>query len=95
MIDTHLAQSTFMLGDTCSIADMALWGWTCVVPYVLGTADATWTRYPNVKRLLDTINARPAAQCAEAMKTQHAFKAEMDAEAKRFMFPQNERLKQA
>jgi GSH-dependent disulfide-bond oxidoreductase len=95
VIDTHLARSTFMLGDTYSIADMALWGWARVVPYVLGTAEATWTRYPNVKRLLDTINARPAAHRAEAMKTQHAFKTEMDEQAKRFMFPQNERLNQA
>ena len=37
---------------------------------------------------------RPAAQRAEQLKTRHAFKAELDAEARRFMFPQNERLKQ-
>ena len=48
--------------------------------------------YPNVKRLLDLINARPAAQRAEALKTRHSFKAEMDADARKFMFPQNERL---
>jgi GSH-dependent disulfide-bond oxidoreductase len=39
------------------------------------------------------MNERPAAQRAEALKTRHAFKAEMDDDAKRFMFPQNERLK--
>ena len=72
---------------------MAFWAWARLVPFVLGTGDATWSTYPNVKRLLDEISARPAAVRAEALKTRHAFKAENDDEAKRFMFPQNERLK--
>jgi GST-like protein len=42
--------------------------------------------------LLDEINARPAAQRAEALKEKHAFKTEMDDDAKRHMFPQNARL---
>jgi GST-like protein len=48
-----------------------------------------------VKRLLDAISARPAAQRAEALKTKHAFKTELDADARKFMFPANERLKSA
>jgi GST-like protein len=52
-----------------------------------------WSTYPHLKRLLDEINARPAAIAAEALKTRHVFKAELDDEAKRFLFPQNERLK--
>ncbi|MEY2621819.1 MAG: Disulfide-bond oxidoreductase YfcG, partial [Pseudomonadota bacterium] len=55
--------------------------------------DATWSKYPNTKRLLDTINARPAAQRAEALKSRHVFKTELDAEARKFLYPQNERLK--
>ena len=31
---------------------------------------------------------------ADALKARHAFKTENDDEAKRFMFPQNERLKE-
>lgn len=92
LIDKRLSTHTYMLGDTYSVVDIALWGWARMVPYVLGTGDATWTRYPNVKRFLDAVNARPAAQRAEALKTRHAFKAEMDDEAKQFMFPQNQRL---
>ncbi len=42
---------------------------------------------PNVKRLFDEISARPAAKRAEALKDKHAFKAEMDDEARRNMFP--------
>jgi GSH-dependent disulfide-bond oxidoreductase len=92
LIEERLSTRTYMLGDDYSIVDMAVWGWARMLPYVLGTAEATWERYPNVKRLLDAINARPAAQRAEALKTRHAFKAEMDADAKKFLFPQNERL---
>ena len=92
VLESHLAQSHFMLGDQLSIVDLAFWGWARMLPYVLGLENP-WTLYPNVKRLLDELNARPAAQRAEELKKRHAFKTEMDAEAKRFMFPQNERLK--
>jgi hypothetical protein len=56
----------YMLGDTYTIVDMAVWGWARAVPFVLG-AEA-WGPLPHVKRLLDEINARPAAQ--RAMFTQ-------------------------
>jgi GST-like protein len=91
LLDDRLAGKTYMLGETYSIVDMAVWGWARMVPYVLGAEDA-WTRFPHVKRLLDEINARPAAVRAEKLRTSHAFKTEMDAEARRNMFPQNERL---
>jgi GSH-dependent disulfide-bond oxidoreductase len=42
-----------------------------------------------LKRLFDEISARPAAQRANALKDKHAFKTEMDEEARRNMFPQN------
>jgi GST-like protein len=93
IIEAHLAKSHYMLGDEYSIVDMAFWGWARLVPFVLGTGDATWTTYPQVKRLLDEINARPAVARTELIKSRHAFKTENDDEAKRFMFPQNERLK--
>lgn len=92
VIEQHLATHEFMVGNRYSIVDMAFWGWARMVPYVLGTGDATWSKYPNVKRLLDVINARPAAQRAEALKSRHVFKAELDAEARKFLYPQNERL---
>jgi GST-like protein len=93
VIDQHLAQHEFMVGGHYSIVDMAFWGWARMVPYVLGTGETTWSKYPNVKRLLDAINDRPAAQRAEALKSRHVFKSELDAEARKFLFPQNERLK--
>ena len=90
LIDGQLAKHRYMLGDVYTIVDMAVWGWARAVPFVLG--GEAWATLPNVKRLLDEINARPAAQRAEALKTRHAFKTEMDDEARRSMFPQNARL---
>jgi GST-like protein len=92
LIDDQLAGKRYMLGDDYGIVDMAVWGWARLVPYVLGDDDV-WSRLPNVKRLLDEINARPAAVRAEQLRSSYKFKTEMDADAKRFMFPQNERLK--
>jgi GSH-dependent disulfide-bond oxidoreductase len=90
IVDAQLAKHAHMLGDAYTLVDMAVWGWARAVPFVLG-ADA-WQKLPNVKRLLDEINARPAAQRAEALRTRHAFKAEMDDAARQAMFPQNTRL---
>jgi GSH-dependent disulfide-bond oxidoreductase len=91
IVDDQLAKHRFMLGDSYTLVDMAVWGWARAVPFVLG-ADA-WTKLPHVKRLLDEINARPAAQRAEALKARFALKTDMDAQAQKAMFPQNERLK--
>src|SRR5260370_873206 len=43
-------------------------------------------KFPNVKRLVDEISARPAAPRAIALKDKFTFKAEMDDEARNFMF---------
>ena len=90
IIEAQLAKHTYMLGQTYTLVDMAVWGWARALPFILGT-DA-WSKLPNVKRLLDLINARPAAQRAEALKAKFEFKAEMDDEARKAMFPQNARL---
>ncbi len=95
VVESHLAQNEWLVDSGYSIADMALWGWARVLPYVLGIGDAAWVQYPGVKRWLDSINVRPAAQRAEAFRTSHKFKTEMDAESHKFMFPSNERLAKA
>ncbi|MFQ3255123.1 MAG: GST-like protein [Loktanella salsilacus] len=90
LIDQRLSEGAYMMGDTYTVLDMAVWGWARAVPFILG-ADA-WGNLPNLKRLLDEINARPAAKAAEAMFASHTFKKEMDDDAKAMMFPQNKRL---
>lgn len=84
ILDARLATRSFMLGETYTIVDMALWGWARMVPYVIGP-DA-WDSFPNVKRFMDAMNARPAAQRAEALKERHAFKTENDEAARRALF---------
>jgi GSH-dependent disulfide-bond oxidoreductase len=91
ILDARLADRPWMVGDEYTLVDIAVWGWARVVPFALG-AEA-WETLPHVKRLLDTVNERPAAQRAAALKDRHAFKTELDDEARRAMFPQNERLK--
>lgn len=89
IIDAHLAGRDWMIGDEYSILDMAVWGWGRMVPFVVGNAPtdmSVWTEFPNTKRLLDTITARPAAQRAAALKDRHTFKAEVDDEARQNMF---------
>ena len=87
ILDARLANRRYMLGETYTIVDMAVWGWARVVTFILG--DDAWGKMPHLKRLYDEISARPAAVRANALKEKHAFKAEMDDEARRFMFPQN------
>ncbi len=90
LVDAELAKHPYMLGKEYTVVDMAVWGWARVIPFVLGP-DA-WDKLPNVKRLLDEINARPAAQKVEAIKTRFTFKSEMDDDARKNLFPQNARL---
>jgi GST-like protein len=85
IVNDRLAGRRFMLGDTYGLVDMAVWGWSRLVPFVLGQ-DA-FASLPHVKRHLDEISARPAAQRALALKDKHSFKAEMDETARLAMFP--------
>ena len=86
ILDARLAKHRYMLGDTYTIVDMDVWGWARLVPFILGD-DAALTQMPNLKRLVDEINARPAAARALALKDKHTFKTEMDDEARRNLFP--------
>jgi GST-like protein len=84
IIDERLGSNKYMLGDTYTIVDMNVWGWSRLIPNVLG--EKGWEQFPNLKRLTDEINARPAAARAVALKDKHKFKTEMDEEAKNAMF---------
>jgi GST-like protein len=84
IIDARLGKQKYMVGDSYTILDMALWGWARLIPVALG--ESYWAKFPNLKRLMDEINARPAAARAIAIKDKHTFKAEFDDEARRAMF---------
>jgi GSH-dependent disulfide-bond oxidoreductase len=76
ILDARLAKHRYILGDTYTIVDMAAWGWARLMPTVLG--EAAWAKFPNLKRLVDEITARPAAQRAVALRDKFKFKTEMD-----------------
>ncbi len=84
IIDARLAQFPYMVGGAYGLVDMAVWGWARMVPFILG--EGAWGDLPNLKRLMDEINARPATARANALKDRHTFKTEMDEDAKRVMF---------
>ena len=84
LLDARLAKQRYMLGDTYTIVDMAVWGWARLVPNALG--EEAWAKFPNLKRLVDEISARPAAARANELRTKHKFKTEFDEEARRAMF---------
>ena len=53
ILNDHLANRRYMVGDTYTIVDMDVWGWARMIPFVMGE-DAV-AKYPNVKRLVDEI----------------------------------------
>ncbi|CAN1568618.1 Gst Glutathione S-transferase [Rhabdaerophilaceae bacterium] len=84
VLDQHLAKHRYMVGETYTIVDMDIWGWARMIPFILG--EEAWGKLPNLKRLFDEIDARPAAAVAKGLKDRHTFKTEMDDEARRIMF---------
>jgi len=90
ILDKHLTKSPYMLGEVYTIVDMAVWGWARLISRVVN--ENALSKMPGLKRLIDEITARPAAERAVALTSQHQFKAEMDDDARRNMFPQNARI---
>ena len=82
--DARLADHKYMVADSYSIVDMALWGWARMMPLIMG--EEAWAEFPNLKRLVDEVSERPAALKAVALKDSFEFKTDWDAEAKRIMF---------
>ena len=87
VLDARLTDHPYVLGDAYTIVDMAVWGWARRLPFVLGLP--AWEGYPNLRRFVDEITARPAAAAALALATRHDFKTTMDEEARAIMFPSN------
>jgi GST-like protein len=84
ILNTRLANRSYIVGDSYSIVDMNAWGWARMIPFIFG--EGGWDKFPNLKRLHDEITARPAAALAIALKDKYPFKAEMDDEARAHMF---------
>jgi len=84
ILDARLSKQRYVVDDSYTLVDMAVWGWARLIPTALG--EEYWAKFPNLKRLVDEISARPAAARANALKDKHKFKTEFDEEARHAMF---------
>lgn len=89
VLNDHLAGRDFIVGDQYTVADMSAWGWLDRASRVFKGSDNPLSAYPNVKRLFETVNARPAAVRARDVGKAHPFKKTNDEETKRSLFPSN------
>jgi len=89
VLNDHLEGRTYVVGDTYTIVDISAWGWLDRASYVRKGADDPLASFPNLKRLFETVNSRPAVVRARAVGKEHPFKKVNDEETKRALFPSN------
>jgi len=89
VLNDHLADRTFIVADTYTIADISAWGWLDRATRVLKGEVDPLGPYPHLKRLFQTVDARPAVVRARAIGADHEFKKVSDEETKRSLFPSN------
>ncbi|WP_070154164.1 glutathione S-transferase family protein [Sphingobium phenoxybenzoativorans] len=84
VLNDHLAYREWMVGDTYTIVDMAVWGWCANIDRVLGVEARQ--DFPHLMRLVDRIGQRPAALAVHGLRERHAFKMQFDEQARANMF---------
>lgn len=89
VLDDHLEGRTHIVGNTYTIADMSAWGWLDRASRVRKDAEDPLGPYPNLKRLFEMVDARPAAMRARGVGKDHPFKKVNDDETRRALFPSN------
>ena len=60
VMDAHLSANQFLAGKDYSIADMLSWPWACLLERLID--EQVWNNYPQLKRWIDEVGARPAVQ---------------------------------
>jgi len=89
VLDTHLEDRSFIVGDEYSIADISAWGWVDRAKFVFHGSEEPLAPFANVKRWFQSVDARPAAARARAVSAGHVFKKDGDEEPRRALFPSN------
>ncbi len=89
VLNAHLAERTFIVGDSYTIADMSAWGWLDRASRVRKGEAEPLAPYPHLRRPFEAVDARPAAARAREVGKDHVFKTVRDEEAKRALFPSN------
>lgn len=90
VLDQHLADRKYIVGDELTIADISAWGWIDKVEHVLGKGRLN--DYTNIKAWFEQVNSRPSVKVARGLGSEHNFKSIMDDEAKKALFPSNNNL---
>lgn len=72
VLDTHLAQSKsgYLVGDRCTIADIAHWGWVTAA----GWAGVDIEEFPNLKAWDERVLERPGVEKGRHVPTPHRMK---------------------
>ena len=89
VLNDHLAGRAFIVGNNYTIADMSAWGWLDRASRVMKGKDDPLEAFPNLKRLFQTIDSRPAVARARAVGQGHDFKKVSDEASKRALYPSN------
>ena len=89
VLNDHLEGRDFIVGKGYTIADMSAWGWLDRASRVRKSEADPLAAFPNLKRLFETVEARPAIARARAVGKDHDFKKVNDEETRRALFPSN------
>jgi GSH-dependent disulfide-bond oxidoreductase len=89
VLNRHLEDRDFIVGDSYTIADMSAWGWLDRASRVRKGETDPLAPFPNLKRLFETVASRPAVARARMVGKDHDFKKVVDEETKRALFPSN------
>ena len=89
VLEDHLADRAFIVGESYTIVDMAAWGWIDRASFVLPGMEEPLDAYPNIARWFRSINARAATSRARQTGSEHSFKRDFDEETRRALFPSN------
>lgn len=89
VLERHLEDRAFIVGDEYTIADMSAWGWLDRAPRIFKGVDDPLASYPALKRLFERVDSREAAARARAVAKDHEFKRVVDEESRRALFPSN------
>jgi GSH-dependent disulfide-bond oxidoreductase len=60
VMDAQLSVHKYLAGADYSIADMVSWPWAMLLEKLID--DQVWIKFPNLKRWVDEVGARPAVQ---------------------------------
>ncbi len=97
VMDAQLSVHPYLAGEVYSIADIITWPWAMLLARLID--ETVWDKYPQVKRWVDGVGARPAVQKGRELHREWGERERTEAEeqARRaLLFNQsNEKVRQA